>query len=282
MADILLEMQKAEASEHKIYSALAKRTKDAKNRKILEEIAKDELRHYEILKALTKKDVGPDSLKVAWYSFVASTLGLTFGLKLMENDETRVQRDYDIVLKSHPELKRIMEDEERHEKDLIGMLAEERLEYASSVVLGLNDAIVEFTGTLAGLTFAIGDARIIGITGLIMGVAASLSMGASSYLSSKEDGKKDPVKSFIYTAATYLLTVAIIVSPYFILGNAYLALGVLFALTMLIIAAYSFYITTAKNQSFWSKFLEMAGLSLGVAIISFLFGLALKQFVGTA
>ena len=50
-----------------------------------------------------------------------------------------------------------------------------------SVVLGLNDALVEFVGMLAGLTFALQNTQIIAVAGLITGVAASLSMGSSEY-----------------------------------------------------------------------------------------------------
>jgi len=54
--------------------------------------------------------------------------------------------------------------------------------------LGLNDALVEITGTLAGLSFALRVSQTVGIAGLITGVAASLSMAASEYLSQVADG----------------------------------------------------------------------------------------------
>lgn len=282
-SDSPLRMQRGEITEYWIYSALARKTGDEKNRDILAQIARDEKTHYGLLKKLTGQDVGPDRLKVSWYVFLASTLGLTFALKLMEKGEGGAQSAYHTLKKEHPELEAVLKDEERHEKELLGMISEERLEYASSVVLGLNDAIVEFTGTLAGLTFAIGDGKLIGITGLIMGVAAALSMGASGYLSAKEEKNgKDPVKSFAYTAGTYMITVLVVVSPYFILPNVYAALGLLLAFTVFIIAAYSFYMTTAKDQDFKTKFFEMAGMSFGVAVISFIFGLILKKYVGGA
>ncbi len=277
----ILEMQKGEITEHRIYLALAKRTKDAKNRKILEEIAGDELKHYGMLKKITGRDVSHDALAEAWYTLISSVFGLSFGLKLMENGELKAQLNYGTLMKEWPELEAMLKDEEKHEEYLLGMLSEERLEYASSIVLGLNDAIVEFTGTLAGLTFAIADSKIIGITGLIMGVAASLSMGASAYLSAKEDEKKNPAKSFIYTAGAYMLTVLIIISPYFLLQSVQAALAVLLALTLAIVAGYSFYITTAKSQNFWEKFEEMIVISFGVALISFVIGLALKEYVGS-
>lgn len=62
-----------------------------------------------------------------------------------------------------------------------------RLSYMSSVVLGLNDALVEFTGALAGFTLALNEPRLVALTGSITGVAAALSMAASEYLSTKSD-----------------------------------------------------------------------------------------------
>ena len=52
-----------------------------------------------------------------------------------------------------------------------------RLEYMGSVVLGLNDALVEFTGALAGFTLALSDSRLTALTGSITGIAAALSIG---------------------------------------------------------------------------------------------------------
>ena len=46
-------------------------------------------------------------------------------------------------------------DERRHEEELYGMLDEERLHYVGAMVLGLNDALVELTGAIAGVTFAL-------------------------------------------------------------------------------------------------------------------------------
>ena len=48
-----------------------------------------------------------------------------------------------------------------------------------SVVLGLNDELVEFTGALAGFTLALSDHRLIALTGSITGIAAALSMASS-------------------------------------------------------------------------------------------------------
>ena len=178
----------------------------------------------------------------------------------------------------------IEEDELQHEQKLIAILNDSRLNYAGSVVLGLNDALVEFTGTLAGLTFAFNNNKIVGATGLVMGFAASLSMAASGYLSSKENEETNeninPITASIYTGVSYLLTVAFLVSPYLIQDNPYIALALMLIVTVLIIAGYTYYISVAKAVSFKSRFTQMAAISLGVAAISFGVGLLIKHVFG--
>ena len=51
------------------------------------------------------------------------------------------------------------------------MIDEEKLKYIGAVVLGMNDALVELTGTLAGLTLALQNEKLVGVAGLITGVA---------------------------------------------------------------------------------------------------------------
>jgi VIT1/CCC1 family predicted Fe2+/Mn2+ transporter len=48
-----------------------------------------------------------------------------------------------------------MHDENQHESALLQLLDEEQLRYTGSMVLDLNDAQVELTGALAGLTLSL-------------------------------------------------------------------------------------------------------------------------------
>lgn len=275
-----LDAQRGEITEHKIYSRLAKRM-DGKNRKILERIAADELTHYGYWRQFTKRDVAPRSFVIWVYVLLARIFGVIFALKIMEGGESRAQDRYAQV-RGVEGIERIIRDEHKHEDALITLLHDERLEYASSIVLGLNDALVELTGALAGMTLALRDGTLVAVAGLVTGIAASFSMAASGYLSSKEekDSGKNPLKSAVYTGVTYLITVCILIAPYFLLGNIYLALAVTLVLAVSIIAAYTFYITTAKELRFWPRFLEMAGISLSVAAITFCIGWALNHFLG--
>jgi len=122
---------------------------------------------------------------VLLYRLAVSVFGLTFAIKLMEAGERRAENSYSAVAQELPELGRIVADETEHESALMELIDEERLGYLSSMVLGINDALVELTGALAGLTFARQSSRLVGLAGLITGVATSLSMAASEYLSTK-------------------------------------------------------------------------------------------------
>lgn len=279
--DILIQ-QRNEITEHFIYLKLSKISKDEHNKNILKNISDEELKHYNFWKNITKQEFKPNKFKIFKYVFLAKIFGLSFALKLMESGEESAQKFYSKYEKKYPKVREVIEDEQNHEKKLINILKDERLSYAGSIVLGLNDALVEFTGTLAGLTFAFANSSIIAITGIIMGIAASLSMAASGYLSSKEEENTDqnPIKAAIYTGIAYILTVILLVLPYFIFSNVYVSLVVMLIVTVLIIAAYTFYISVAKELKFKKRFLEMALISLGVALLSFIIGYSVKLIFG--
>lgn len=280
--DKIFQQQKHELTEHAIYLELAQLTKDEENEKILREIGEQELEHYEFWKTVTGKEAKPDQRRIKKYKRLAKTFGLSFALRLMEQGEADASEFYDSISGVHPEAIRLKEEEEEHEQRLIGILNDDRLNYAGAIVLGLNDALVEFTGTLAGLTFAFANNLIVGSTGLVMGVAASLSMAASGYLASREDEQEEnnPVTSAIYTGSAYMITVVFLVLPYFLLNNPYIALGIMLAVTIGIIASYTYYISVAKAISFKKRFVEMALISLGVAVISFGIGMLIKYVFG--
>jgi len=49
---------------------------------------------------------------------------------------------------------------------------------------------------------------------------------------------------------------------------------------VLIIAAFTYYTSVAQDLKFGTRFLEMAGISITVAVISFVVGILAKQFLG--
>lgn len=279
---IIKKMQQSELTESIIYAEIAKFAKGDENKKTLLRLADEERAHYEIWKNYTGIEMKPEKLKVFKYKMIARVLGFVFAVKLMENGEERSQAEYEYLSNEVEESTAIKSQEEEHEAALLEMLDEERLQYVGSMVLGMNDALVELTGSLAGFTFAMQDTRLIALSGLIMGISATFSMASSEFLSARSEGRTDAFKSCCYTGIAYLITVALLILPYLLLDNRQylIALLTMIAIVILIIAGFTYYISVVKSERFKPKFLEMSIISVSVAVVSFVVGILAKNFLG--
>ena len=280
--EIILKMQQNELTESAIYERIAKFAKGTENRETLLRLAREEQAHYEIWKKYTGTEMKPEKAKVLKLTMIARILGFTFAVKLMEKGEGNAQEEYALLAHEVAESIHIRQQEEEHEHALLAMLDEERLRYVGSMVLGLNDALVELTGSLAGFTFALQNTRLIALSGLIIGISATFSMASSEFLAARSEGRSDALKSCTYTGIAYLITVVLLILPYLLLGSAqYIAaLVCMLAIVVLIIAGFTFYTSVAQDQPFKSRFLEMALISIGVAVVSFVVGILAKNLLG--
>lgn len=283
----IIGLKKAQQDElvgTEVYGRLAKLVKDPHNAKVLKQIAEDEKHHTNIFKKYTGAVLKVNKLRVLFYVLISRIFGLTFGVKLQERGEEAAQKKYKQMLNTIPEMKEVIEEEEKHEAELINLINEERLSYMSSVVLGLNDALVELTGALAGFTLSIQNSRIIALMGLITGISASLSMAASEYLSTKSEADPEiqqrAAKSALYTGIAYIFTVIALVIPYFLIINYINSLIGTIVIAIIIIFIFNFYISVANDYNFKRRFIEMAAISIGVATLSFIIGYLVKTFLG--
>ncbi|DAC37114.1 MAG TPA: rubrerythrin family protein [Candidatus Poseidoniales archaeon] len=282
----LLKLQRMEATEAEVYRRLARMQKDPVNRSILEGISLEEERHEAVIENMTGEKVRADMGKVRRQIMLARLFGFTFSVKMMEATEKDVAAEYREL-----GLDDIAEEEEAHEENMIGMLDEERLRYSGSVVLGMSDALVELTGALAGLTFALQSLNLVALAGLVTGIAAAFSMGASEYLSSRAEKKSESaVRAAFFTWISYLITVLLLVSPYLLLTAEspdfhglephVQALLYTFAIGLLIVAVFNFYVSVVEEVSFSSRFMEMAGILGVVSLISYGIGILLRGMLG--
>lgn len=279
---VIRKMQQSELTESVIYERIAAFAKGDENKQTLLRLSREEKAHYLIWKKYTNQEMKPESLKVLKYTMIARTLGFTFAVKLMERGEENAQVEYDLLAREVAESTAIRQQEEEHEQALLAMLDEERLQYVGSMVLGLNDALVELTGSLAGFAFALQNTRLVALSGLIVGISATFSMASSEFLAARSEGRSDALKSCSYTGIAYLLTVIALIAPYLIFPETMFipALLCMLGMVILIIAGFTYYTSVAQNQPFKSRFLEMALISVGVAVVSFVVGILAKMFLG--
>lgn len=282
----LIRLQRMEITEAEVYKKLAKNQRNKNNKTILEQIAEQEINHYNILKNITNIDVKPSRIRVLLHVLASLFFGLTFSLKLMEKIEQSAAKEYRQL-----GLNDIAKEEDEHEEKLLSLLEEDALNYLSSIILGLSDALVELTGALAGLTFAFQELRVVALAGLVTGIAASFSMAASEFLATKEENsERSPIKAAIFTGIAYMLTVMLLVTPYLLLDDTSAimlglephiqALCITLIIGLLIIALFNFYVSIAQDHSFKQRFTEMTSILIVVTGISFLIGLILREWFG--
>ena len=279
---IIKKMQQSELTESVIYEKIASFAKGGENRQTLLRLAREEKAHYQVWKKYTGLEMQPERGKILMYTLLARVLGFTFAVKLMEQGEEGAQAEYQLLAGEVPESALIRQQEEEHEAALLGMLDEERLQYVGSMVLGLNDALVELTGSLAGFVFALQNTRLIALSGLIVGISATFSMASSEFLAARSEGRSDALKSCSYTGIAYLFTVIALIAPYLIFptGQYIPALVCMLVVVILIIAGFTYYTSVAQDQPFKQRFGEMALISIGVAVVSFFVGILAKKFLG--
>ncbi len=263
-----------EITEYELYQKLAQKSKEPQNRDVLTHIAQDELRYYTQLKEVSGEDVSSSAVELSLYYWIARLFGVVFTMKLRD---FAIRRRYAALEGAFPQVTRVATQEMSHIAALRDSMNEERLLYMGALVLGLNDAIVEITGAVAGFTFALQSTILIALAGLITGIAGALSMASSEYLEKQsESAKLSAAKAAVYTGGSYLLTAVILVAPYFLFGSYLAALAWTLAFAFVIIAFFSVYSAFLLNQRFWSRFPQMLLLSFGIAFVSFLIGSALR------
>jgi VIT1/CCC1 family predicted Fe2+/Mn2+ transporter len=275
----VLRVQRKELTQHIIYKRLASIAALENNRKIFEDMARDEKRQHDFLAKISGARVRPETASVFFYILAARFVGPSFSLKLMERKRNLAKSAYTELKKETRDIDAVIKDGEEREKKNLNLIEEEKVRYTDSMILGLNDGLVELVGGLAGFTLALRDADLIAATGFIMGMAGSLSIGGSEYLSTRDKGDKNPVKASIYAGSSFFLVVAMLIVPYFFIEIPLLSLGIALLLAISLIALFNYYLSVAKNLSFKKRFAQMFFVSMGVAAVNFVLGIFIRNYL---
>jgi VIT1/CCC1 family predicted Fe2+/Mn2+ transporter len=273
-----------ELTEHVVYHDLALREKDPTNRGALEQLSEKERMHYEFWKTLLPapkaEEVHARRYAVRGILLFRTIFGVTFTTKLLEAQKNDALKKYRDILGSIPEshkkrLLEIIEDERSYERTLIAQLKEKRVSYIGFIVLGLADAIVEITGVHAGFLGVTGSTLLAGIAGVVVGFAASISMGSASYLQAKQEPKKSAILSGVLTWGSYLGSVILLALPYFLIRVMVPAFIVSTSVGIVLVAGFTFYGAIVFDRKFWREFGETVGLMLATALATFILGAAI-------
>ena len=150
---------------------------------------------------------------------------------------------------------------------------------SGAIVLGMHDALVSLTGMIAGLTFAFADKGFIIISAIIASVTAGLSMGASCYLAEKTYENKYAINAGVATGMAYIGTCALLILPFCVMDNTYIAMISSFLIAGGIIFGCNFFIHRTNGRAFWRHALEMLTICVSVSIVAFIIGEIAQQWL---
>jgi VIT1/CCC1 family predicted Fe2+/Mn2+ transporter len=267
-----------ELTEHFVYHRLALMEKNPANRAVLEKLSQQEKAHYEFWQSLVPNTkINARSVTIAAVPLLRTFFGVTFITKLLESHEKKAIQNYEALLNAIPEahkkrFQEIIEDEKSHELSLIDQIKEKRVSYISFIVLGLADAIVEITGVHAGFLGVTGSTLIAGISGIIVGFSAAISMGSASYLQAKQEPDKSAFLSGIATGFSYFFSVILLALPYFLIRTMIVAFILSTSVGIILIAGFTFYGAVVFDRTFWREFGEATGLMLTTALLTYILG----------
>ena len=282
-----------EYSDHQLYKDLASREKDPGNKQALLKLAEQEYEHYLFWKKfIPAYEPSLNPFFLVGFRFMRRVCGLIFTVKFLESHERATIEEYKKVAselsgEDKTRLEKIINDENEHENFFIGQIQETVIKYIGFIALGLADAIVEITGVHAGFLGVTNSTLFAGISGLIVGISAAISMGSAAYLQAKQDpspkgasGHRSAWKSAVITGISYILSVVMLAIPYFLTHNMSYAFLFSILAGMTLIALLTFYSAVVFDRRFWREFLETVGLMLATAAITFVLGVFLGKAFG--
>lgn len=275
-----------EYRDYLIYKGLETVEKVPEFRQILERLAQSELEHYNFWLQFSKqKEFSISKPHILIYRIMRRILGLTFTVKFLELHEKEAVKSYQEFSKTAPsdvqsKLQEIIDREVNHEIELISNIKEGKVTFISSIILGVNDSLIELSGVLVGLTFALHNHLLVALTGLITGIAASLSMASSAAMQARYEPGKNPRKVALYTGISYLVVVLLLASPFLVLRNSLVAMSIMLTTVFIIITAVSFYTSVIFDRSFPKQLGIMVLFSVGVSAVSFVIGSLFRSIIG--
>ncbi|MFP3230883.1 MAG: VIT1/CCC1 family protein [Caldisphaera sp.] len=277
---------KDEINTFLLYKTLSNYSKDNKIKEDLNKLSEQELEHYNFWKSLTGHECKADIKPGLLFRILYRLFGPVFTLQVLENNESATIDEYRQFLdkleddRQKSTLKKIIQDEEAHERQIIGDMKDIRVKYLSYVALGLADAIVEVSGVHAGFLGATDKTIIAGIAGLVVGFSAALSMAGAAYLQAKQEKSIRASAGATVTGISYLLTVVILALPYLLLRNILEAfvISLFFATSM--ISGFTYYTSIIHTQRFSREIIESLLMLFLTAIAGFFFGDLIGKIFG--
>ncbi len=248
-------------------------------------------------------------LKLAFLMTALKFIGIFLTIRLLEHGEISSIRAYRQALDTEFKdetirsgLEKIINDEIEHEEIFENQISkgEEKVQRNQDIIYGISDGFIEVLGSLSGLAAVFISGLYIALGGLVIALSGSMSMMLGAYLSSKsktdyhvmeiqrqalfntsekEEEKIGKIQAESRKSAStvglfYLLGSAVPILPYIFIRQIEVALALSITLVVLAQAFANALIALSMNTKVLRSAARASLLSLGVAVATYLVGLA--------
>ncbi len=297
----------SELLDYEIYSRLADAEENAELKHLLKKLANTDKRHMHLwgkAASITEPYVASRfaRLKISAYLIAERLLGAPFVLMILSKNEISALERYTNAIKG----KRLnAEDSKRlsliikEERENQAEIQEKAVKYSSqlsnikSIVLGLNDGLVEVLAAVAGIAAIASSSVIVALAGIIIGISGTLSMAGGVYLSAKshgllgEDevdydvkGNSTPFSEALYTGIYYFIGAFVSVLPFLLGLSGFEGIITSVILASLVLTTASVLIAVASGTSIRKRVFEMLAISLGAVAITVILGTIARLYFG--
>jgi vacuolar iron transporter family protein len=283
----------SEIFHHHVFDKLASIEKDAKVKSILEKLSKFEVEHSRIWKEIPglRKRPSKDTTNpflINAIGAVRRVIGLELTIKIMEYEEVALEA------KLHQELnqfgldsaeKRVFNKIKKSEERGENPLKDNILKYSAvlnnirSIVLGMNDGLVEILGAVSGFAVALRQPLIVVVAGSIVAIAGTLSMAGGSYLSIEYEKSlykkknESSTAAALYTGIAYIIGSAFPLIPFIFGLTGYYAIALSVIVTAIVLTFASTLISVVSDTSISQRIIRTLLISLGIVAVSIALGI---------
>jgi VIT1/CCC1 family predicted Fe2+/Mn2+ transporter len=223
--DTITDFYSDEINDHVTYKALGLHARDARFKEEILTMAEIEGTHAEFWKEVIESRGGEvprrphvRKLRLAVLRLLQSMTNPVVLISMLELGETGAYKRYHRFLQDAPlkgeekaRLRKIILDELEHEKTFRQESTGTWATHVRDFVLGMNDGLVEILGAVTGLSAVyVGRPLIVGVSGLIVGIAGALSMAIGAFVSVRSQrqvnqGLKDRLETLFDVAPERVL-----------------------------------------------------------------------------
>jgi len=126
---ILLKAQQGELDAVKMYNALAKTVKNAKDAEIFRQLAAEEGGHAAVFKAMTGEVLKPKSTKAILLPLLYKVIGKKKLYPMIAKGEYDAEKKYISVADRFPGVETVKKDEHRHGDMLMSLLSQQKVDH---------------------------------------------------------------------------------------------------------------------------------------------------------